>query len=433
MSVERLANTIVAPITAIGGAVAVVRLSGPRAWDIGSKVFSAWPDPVVPRTATYGVFCNGDDGFVLPFSGEKSFTGEEAAELSIHGSHASVSSLVRECLAAGARMAEPGEFTLRAFLNGRIDLTEAEGIRDTVNALTDQQLRQANLLRDGALRQAIEAIKNEVEGVLVAVEASTDFSEDIGGLDRNVAVEKCRSCIERINDLLQTSRSGRIVRNGLTVAISGLPNAGKSSLFNAVLGCDRAIVTEIPGTTRDTVEEHVFIDGLLCKFIDTAGLRETKDIVEQEGMRRTHTAVQNADLVWYVFDATKGWTTEDDLNAPKGFLPIRNKCDLEHKSQVGYPVSAKTKQGISDILDNLVSHSGSLDLTRPSINDRHSVSLREAKTALRRTIHTLSQAMPDDLAAVDLRAAIRMLGEITGDTADPDVIERIFADFCIGK
>lgn len=436
MSVERMAQTIVAPITAIGGAVAIVRLSGPRAWETASKVFGAWPDPVVPRAVTYGQFSNGDDGFILPFAAERSYTGEESVEMTIHGSPASVSSLVRACLDAGAREAEPGEFTLRAFLNGRIDLTEAEGVKDTVAALTDGQLRQASAMRSGELGQTVSKVRDLLVSALAAVEASTDFSEEVGGVNTALVVSYCDSAVGEIARLLEGAGQSRLVRDGLRVAIVGLPNAGKSSLFNALVGADRAIVTHVPGTTRDTIEECVSWSGRLVRLTDTAGIRETDDEIEALGVERSVSALAEADLVLYVFDSHAGWTRDDEELIAKIKAPIilvANKSDLGGDSSRGLPVSATQATGIQNLIDAALGEFALDTSACPMINARHVPLLERARCSIERARQTFVTPVPDDLAAVDLRAAIRAMGEITGETADPDVIERVFSDFCIGK
>jgi tRNA modification GTPase len=434
MSLSRHSDTIVAPITAVGGAVAVVRVSGPLAWSVGAAVFSPWPGAVESHRAVYGRYSHGDDGLALPFAPGRSYTGEESVELSVHGSLASVQALVGACLGAGARMAEPGEFTLRAFMNGRMDLTQAEGVRDSVEARTDAQLRQANLLRDGALRDQVRAIREEVVGVLAAVEASTDFSEEVGELDRARACASCLRVCASLSGLLETAGAARVVREGFSVAIVGLPNAGKSSLLNAILKSDRAIVTAAPGTTRDTVEEPIEIDGLLVRLIDTAGLRDSADEVERLGVERSLFALQNADLVWYVYDAGRGWTEDDEgsyaaIARPK--MVVANKSDVALGGH-GVRVSAKTRAGLGELFDETRQVVGAWDCVA-LVNSRHAPLLRDALCAIERTIDTLSQPVPDDLAAVDLQAAVRALGEVTGETAAPNVIERVFHDFCIGK
>ncbi|MEX2243010.1 MAG: tRNA uridine-5-carboxymethylaminomethyl(34) synthesis GTPase MnmE [Fimbriimonadaceae bacterium] len=434
MSLSRHSDTIVAPITAVGGAVAVVRVSGLTAWSVGAAVFSPWPSPVEPHRAVYGRYSHGDDGLALPFAPGRSYTGEESVELSVHGSLASVQALASACIEAGARTAEPGEFTLRAFMNGRMDLTQAEGVRDSVEARTDAQLRQANLLRDGALRDQVRAVREEVVGVLAAVEASTDFSEEVGELDRANALHVCSTVRADLLRLLDAASAARVIREGVSVAIVGLPNAGKSSLLNAVLGSDRAIVTEYPGTTRDTVEECVSLGGLLVRLIDTAGLRPTDDPVESFGVERSRFALENADVVWYVYDASVGWTPADEeawRTIERPAIGVANKSDLASGDH-GIEVSATLGTGIPVLTDVTMGVIGTNE-QGALINARHAPLLQEVLCAIDRAAVTLSQPVPDDLAAVDLQAAVRALGEVTGETTPPDIIERIFREFCIGK
>ncbi|MBS1707120.1 MAG: tRNA uridine-5-carboxymethylaminomethyl(34) synthesis GTPase MnmE [Armatimonadetes bacterium] len=434
--VDRLAQTIVAPITAVGGAVAVVRVCGPAAYRVAAAVFTPWPTVVEARRAVYGAFSHGDDGLVLPFSAGSSYTGEETVEMSVHGSAASVAALVEACCQAGARMAEPGEFTLRAFLNGRLDLTQAEGVRALVEAQSQSALRQGRLLREGRLSQMCVALRHEVLGQLAAVEASTDFGEEVGELDREGLANRILESVGRIEDLLATAQASRLAHTGMSVVLAGRPNAGKSSLFNALLQADRAIVTPVPGTTRDTLHESVQISGVLVRLIDTAGLRESDDLVEAIGVSRTRETVADADLVLYIYDASLGLTSEDAatfaaIGRPKQL--IANKCDLEHVAGPGLPVSAATGQGVSTVIELIAAHAGSAAGEQPFVLPRHVPLLEQAQRALMEVVATLRSPVPDDLAAVGLRSAARALGEVTGETATPDVVDRIFHDFCIGK
>ncbi len=432
MSLGRHQDTIVAPITALGGAVGVLRLSGPSALAVARAVFSG-PEPE-PRRAVYGAFSQGDDGLLVYFPAGSSYTGEESVEMSVHGSPASVYALVAACVAEGARRAEPGEFTLRAFMNGRMDLTQAEGVRDTVNAATDAQLRQANLLREGALRDTVRSLRHDLVGVLAMVEASTDFSEEVGEVDKVAALDKCSTVWDRTFELVQTASAARIVREGVSVAIAGLPNAGKSSLLNALIGSDRAIVTEVPGTTRDTVEETVDLFGVPARLIDTAGLRNTEDFVEALGVERSRNAIENSDVVWYVYDSSLGWQNADDALVSaieRPVIIVRSKCDLGGSGE-GLAVSSTDRKGLNELLK------ATSERVRPGeasalVNSRHAPLLRDALQSLEQAMTTLSSPFPSDLVAVDLQGAIRTLGEITGETASPDVIDRIFRDFCIGK
>lgn len=413
-------------------AVAVVRVSGPEAWTVASRVFAPWnPHPL---RATHGRYTHGDDGIALPFAEGHSYTGEEAVELSVHGSQESVRELVAACLAAGARMAEPGEFTQRAFLNGRIDLTQAEAVRDTIESRTEAQLRLANFQREGSLRVRVCSIRDRILKVLAAVEAAVDFSEEIGELDREGAQAALRVASSDIDRLLESAHVSRLLRQGIRIAIVGPPNAGKSSLLNAILGSDRAIVTDIPGTTRDFVEEQVEFNGLPVVLIDTAGLRESKDRIESLGIQRTRTIASQADHVWYVYDASVGWTAEDAYFVAAlqtDSTVIANKADLA-ECDFGLQVSALHGTGLAQVWEYLpmgqdVSH------REVAINQRHADHFEEAREAIAVAAATLGADRPTDLASVALQDALRALGQITGETASQDMISRIFSDFCIGK
>ncbi|AIE83402.1 tRNA uridine-5-carboxymethylaminomethyl(34) synthesis GTPase MnmE [Fimbriimonas ginsengisoli] len=431
-----LFDTIVAPITGQPPAgVAWVRLSGSEAWSIAAQVFSPWPDEVEPRKALYGRYAAGDDGLALPFSAGHSYTGEESVELSMHGSHASVRAVVDACLAAGARLAEPGEFTQRAFLNGRIDLTQAEAVRETIEALTENQLRQAGRNRDGALRNEIEEVRGELLRILAAIEASVDFSEEIGEFDREGALGKFRGIHFRIAHLQKESEVSRIVREGYRIAIVGPPNAGKSSLLNRLLGTERSIVTAIPGTTRDFVEERADFGGVAVVLIDTAGLRETSDEVEAIGVERTRRIAEGADEIWYVYDGNLGLSSDeaDELSAfGRKATPVANKSDLGPAQWPGIPISVKTGENL-DYLVQFVRVKVMANAPEIAVNERQASVLAEAVAVARDLQAALKGNSPDDLLSVLFQDLIAILGRITGQTAEPDMIDRIFHDFCVGK
>lgn len=428
-------DTIVAPITGNQkAAVAWIRLSGPEAWAVASRVFSPWPDPVVPRFAVFGSYPNGDEGFALAFEEGRSYTGEESVELSVHGSPRSVASLMEACVGAGARPAEPGEFTLRAFLNGRVDLTQAEAVRETVEALTESQLRAANRVRRGELHARVSAVAQSALAVLAEVEARVDFSEEIGDLDRPSSMAELEKAVSEIDELLKHASTGRLIRRGLRIAIVGPPNAGKSSLLNALLGSERAIVTEIPGTTRDYVEEFADVQGVPCVLVDTAGLRDTQDPVESIGVQRSIAQAAAADWIWYVVDSSVGMD-EADRRAIAGFdrevLVVWNKADLAGGGH-NVSVSAVTKQGF-ETLHRLIREKFADQDEAPLINERHEPLLAEAAASLRHAVESLNADIPLDLASTDLRLALRALGLVTGETADRGVLDAIFRQFCIGK
>lgn len=420
-------DTIAACITGLPGPVAIVRISGPRSWEAAAGVFPSWPGDADSHRSYFGDYVTGEDGLVTPFSEGRSYTGEQSVELSLHGSRASVAALLEKVYELGVRPAEPGEFTLRAFMNGRMDLTQAEAVQETVTAATEAQAKLAHRVRHGEIHQRIEAVRQILVGVLAQIEASTDFGEEVGEVDRDLAQLRLFEAQDQIKRLLETAAAGQIVRDGLRIAIVGEPNAGKSSLLNLLLGRDRAIVTPVAGTTRDTLEEPIDLGGIPCILIDTAGMRETQDEVEKIGVERSRTALESADLVWRVYDATL---------APPPALPneilIANKCDLNPTPSAGIPVSALTGEGASALIQTVKNHIPAT-VQEPLINRRHEPLLSQASEAISHASETLGQPVPDDLAAVGLQQAIRLLGEITGETTPPDVIERIFRDFCIGK
>lgn len=431
-------DVIIAPITATGGAVALVRLSGAGSWELARKVFA--PLPSAPRTSTYGRLAYrsrslgpvGDDGLATLFAEGHSYTGEESVELSVHGSPASVRLLVETCVELGARPAKPGEFTLRAFMNGRLDLTQAEGVAASVEALSDAQLRQGELLRQGKLKSRVQHVRDSVVEVLAAVEAATDFEEETGPLDRAKWAGRLEGLEATLCGLCQDAEAGRLVREGVTVVLLGLPNAGKSSLFNALCGSDRAIVTPHPGTTRDLVEAEVQLGGNLFRLIDTAGLREASDDAETMGVERSRHSASNADVVVYCFDGTVGWTTRDADECPDGALKVTTKSDLATPPAGYLAVSATTGAGVERLRVELAHGCGGSEsgLVLP----RHAPLLGAACGSLAKARATLdSTHLPSDLAAVHLQASLRSLGEVTGETATPDMLDEIFSRFCVGK
>ena len=434
--VRPISDTIVAPVTAVSGAIAVVRLSGPDSFLIASRIFNPWPESVESHRAVYGKFANGDEGLALPFEQGRGYTGEQTVEFSCHGAPASVRTLLERCQGAGARHAEPGEFTLRAFLNGRMDLSQAEAVRETVEAQTDAQLRNANLIRSGALTRAVGELRAGLTGLLAAVEASVDFSEEVGDLDRKNAEEILRASRARLGRLLETAEHGRILRHGLKIALVGRPNVGKSSLLNALLQADRSIVSHHPGTTRDFVEERADLAGVPAVLIDTAGLRESEDPVEIEGVERTRKIAAAADLVWYVYDAAEGWHLDDERELAALQRPaqvLANKVDLAPNPTWGIPVSAQSGEGLQALGCSLRHRAFGDSPPGLTVGPRATEELKAADSALQEAESTLLAEHPDDLLAVTLRDALAALGRITGETATDDMLERIFRDFCIGK
>lgn len=432
--VLELQDTIVACITGPGrSAVAAIRLSGSDAWTIASRLFTPWPSFPVPRHAYYGRFKNNDDGLLILFESLRSYTREATAELFIHGSPASVRSLIEETIAHGARLAEPGEFTRRAFLHGRLDLTQAEAVRDTIEAETEAQLRNAFRNLDGALTKAFHSIREGAVAILAEIEAHVDFSEDLPPLDRIQMAGKVVDQRLRVDSLLGTANQGEILRSGFRVAILGRPNAGKSTLLNTLLGRSRAIVSETPGTTRDFLEERIDVAGLPVVLIDTAGLRASNDPIEAEGIDRSRAESQHALLRLYLFES---WTPEDDaewqaLPSPK--LKVRTKVDLATSTASGedLAVSCMTGEGIEELNQALLRVADLTDTA--TILPRHQPILRAVRDHLNEAEQSLRGTRPLDLASVSLQAAVHELGKLIGETATADILDEVFGTFCLGK
>lgn len=423
-------DTIVAQITPPGvGGVAVIRVSGSEAWSVSGLVFDRWPEIPKTRHAVFGRFANGDEGLVLPFDEGHGFTGERSVEYSVHASPASVQSLIEACLASGARRAEPGEFSLRAFLNGRIDLSQAEGVLATVESETEAQLRGANALRGGSLSRIVSLARSELLAVLAEVEARIDFSEELGPLDSVTQMGRLEGVLRTLQQLIGGAEASRLVRNGFRIAIVGPPNAGKSSLLNAFLNQERAIVTPVPGTTRDTIEERLIVNGYPVVLIDTAGLRETDDPVETIGLQRTRLAAAQADAVWYVRDST----TDDPVDWDAPSLIIANKRDLVATDRgPGVPVSTLTRQGMDDLVKWISDQLDETSLSVP-VNERHTYCLSQAIGDITEAYSLLRHDGPEDLIASLILSSLESLGRITGETASPEMVSEVFSRFCLGK
>ncbi len=453
-------DTIAAIATPIGsGAIGIVRISGPRALDVASQVFVPDPRNLASHSARHGKLMRPiygskereciDDVVITVFRAPHSYTGEDTVEISCHGGLATVRSTLRATLDAGARLAEPGEFTQRAFLNGKLDLAKAEAVNDIIRARTDDARKIALRQLDGDLSARVIEINKSILGLIAAIEAAIDFPDDVDEPEVGRLQSEMTLALNGVNLLIESFDTGRIYREGLRVVIAGQVNVGKSSLLNALLRHARAIVTPIPGTTRDLIEESLEIQGIPIVAIDTAGLRTTDDPVESIGVELTRRSIGSADIILLVIDASKGLCDEDRLLLAEtnnaSVLIVANKADLlAHPCQlsnlsegvVAISTSALTGQGIEDLetkIADIAKSSSSCSEGAIVTNARHQQALKSASESLLQALATLARSEPIDLLSGDLLAARNALGLITGETATDDLLDRIFSEFCIGK
>ena len=440
----RATDTIVAIATAAGaGGVGIVRLSGPAAHAIGETLGGR---QLAPRQARYARFADGDgevidDGIALYFRGPASFTGEDVVELQAHGSPVALQQLVAHCIALGARQARPGEFSERAFLNGKLDLAQAEAIADLIAASDARAARAARRSLDGEFSRRVEALMAQLLAIRVHVEAAIDFADEpIDALGGDALRAQLASTTAALADLLQQARRGQKLRDGLHVVLVGPPNAGKSSLLNALAGGDRAIVTDIAGTTRDVLRETIRIDGVELTLVDTAGLRESSDAIEAEGIRRARAELERADLALVVLDARDATSTRQafaaELTAVSQVLWLHNKADLlaSHPplDADGLYVSARTGEGVQALHQNLLALSGGAGQGAFSARARHVDALERAAAFLAEARSELGYERLE-LAADALQRAHAALGEIGGRVDADALLGHIFSAFCIGK
>lgn len=447
METTQQSDTIVAISTPPGvGGIAVVRLSGPKALSMALCHLSV--DCLEPRHATYCRFSDIDDGIAVYYPASNSYTGEPTVEMSCHGSLYVQRALLQLFVDDGARLATAGEFTLRAFRNGRIDLSQAEAIADLIDAVTPVQHRLAISQLRGGYAKELEQLRQQLLELTSLLELELDFSqEDVEFADRHELCQLLARLTSHILRLIDSFKMGNALKRGIPVAIVGRPNAGKSSLLNALVGDNRAIVSDVPGTTRDTIEETFTVGGITFRFIDTAGLRQSNDPVEKMGIERARQAVRVADIVLYVHDATRPLSeVESDIVGlreemrGKHLIQVLNKTDLLAQKvkmcSEAVAVSAKQgtgldelKQAMLDIMDDDLSKTESVMLT----NVRHCEALQRVTEALRHVDEGLKAGFPADLVAVDLRDALYHLGTITGQVTSEDILSSVFSRFCIGK
>lgn len=457
-------DTIAAISTPPGeGGIGIVRLSGDEALEIAEKVYRQGNKRLSDQpshTIHYGNLFNPktdekiDEVMVTIMKAPKTYTREDIVEINTHGGVLVTNKVLQTVLAAGARLAEPGEFTKRAFLNGRIDLSQAEAVMDVIRAKTDSAMHNAISQLDGNLSNLISDIRQEILNTLAQVEVNIDYPEydDVEEMTSKLMQEKATEVKKQVEGILETAQQGKILRDGLATAIIGRPNVGKSSLLNAFARSEKAIVTDIAGTTRDVIEEFVNVKGVPLKLIDTAGIRETEDVVEAIGVTRSKKAIEEAELVLLVFDQSQKLTDEDfemmDLTENKERIIILNKMDLVQELNVDkllekvdpksvISVSVATNTGINDVEQAIVDlffqgKTGEKDATYIS-NIRHISLLEQAVDALQEVINGIEFGMPVDLVQIDLTRAWDALGEVTGESVQDELITQLFSQFCLGK
>lgn len=443
-------ETMAAIATPTGeGAIALVRISGLGALDVADRIFSSRlkPSEFAPHVQHLGKIVDEkgrfiDEVLVSVHRGPASYTGEDLVEISCHGGILVTAKVLEACLRNGARAARPGEFTERAFLNGKMDLTQAEAVIDLIRARTDLALRSATEQLEGALGREIRQIRDEIVSLLAHLEASIDFAEEgISPAQGEDLQERLKNVRERVSSLLATAGQGRVLREGIRAVIYGPTNAGKSSLLNRLLGYDRVIVSEIHGTTRDTIEEVINMRGIPVRLVDTAGVRGSSDSIEREGIARTERSLQAADLILYMVDRTAPRPAHFDRGGVRlNEILILNKSDLpEHadwENCDGLRVSCMTGEGLPELEGQIVARISKDNLRAESgvaINTRHRDCLRRALEALERAGTAEANRSSAEYVAVDLNEALRAVGEVIGGAGVETMLDSLFSQFCIGK
>jgi len=455
-------DTISAISTPLGeGAIAIVRLSGEEAVEIANRMFKGKDlMEVDTHTIHYGKLVDPDtdelveEVMVSVMRAPKTFTREDIVEINCHGGMVSVNRVLELALAQGTRLAEPGEFTKRAFLNGRIDLSQAEAVMDLIRAKTDRAMNVALKQMDGRLSNLIQQLRQQLLETLAQVEVNIDYPEydDVEEMTNDLMIENTKHVHDEIEQLLQTAKQGKILREGLGTAIVGRPNVGKSSLMNSLVHENKAIVTEIPGTTRDVIEEYVNVRGVPLRLIDTAGIRETEDLVEKIGVERSRQVLQEADLILLVLNYGDELTEEDkklfEAVHDMDVIVIVNKTDLPQKLDME---ELERVAGNHSIVNTSLIEEKGIDQLEASISDiffegdidtgdmtyvsnvRHVQLLKQAKDALRDATNGMEAGMPIDLVQIDVTRTWELLGEIVGDTVNESLIDQLFSQFCLGK
>ncbi len=432
-------DTIYAPSSAVGGAIAVIRISGEHANRV-RELLNCDPSKTPRELVHAKMTLNGetiDDCMAVYFAAPKSYTGENMMELNVHGGAQTVQRVLGALATLGFRPAEAGEFTKRAFLNGKMDLSAAEAVMDVINADAEQSLKSALQQLQGSVKREIESVESLLTDALSGIDAAIDYPDEAEADTLEALPESLLAATQRIDRLINEGRRGRVLRDGLRVAIIGRPNVGKSSLMNALLGSERAIVTAHAGTTRDVIDEKISIDGVPVRLIDTAGIREANDEAERIGVNRARAALKSADVVCLVLDASEQLTTEDktllDETKDEIRVVVLNKSDLiqsDNLNENAIFISAKTGAGLDELKQSILALAAPERTDASTItNERHIRALELALRALR----DAAGAEELDCAATDVKNALHHLGAITGADVDAAVIDRIFERFCVGK
>lgn len=455
-------NTIAAVATAAGaGGIGIVRISGSKAIEVLSRIFVPVKNKDVKRlkthTVTYGHIYDGekliDEVLAVVMRAPNTYTREDVVEINCHGGIRAVTSVLETVLKNGADMAEPGEFTKRAFLNGRIDLSQAEAVIDVINAKTELSQRAALSRLDGKLSELIRKYRDDILTMTAHIEASIDYPEhDDEAMTYETIYTKAKSLLGKIKGLLKTADTGKIIREGIKAVILGKPNVGKSSLLNSLIKEERAIVTDIPGTTRDILQEYININGVPLNITDTAGIRDTDDVIEKLGVDKSKKYAEEAELVFLVIDGSRELEAEDfeilKICENKKTITIINKADLPVRADIqrlyeyvdkDFVLSLSVKGGIGfELLFEKLKQmffDGEIDVfNEPLIsNERNKASLNNAINSLNNALETIETRMPEDFISMDLMDAYKFLGEITGEAVEEDIIDKIFSEFCLGK
>ena len=452
-------DTIAAIATPLGGegGIGVIRISGPGSLDIISSIFnSSSKKPFISHQIRHGWIVDNsrmvDQVVVSYMKAPRSYTGEDVIEISCHGGGTILRNVLDLAIKAGARLASRGEFTKRAFLNGKLDLAQAEAVIDLIKAKTREGSLFAASQLKGALSSRIKETRGSLIRLLAEIEASIDFPDEIADIDYKTAKISLESVKTTIQQLINTADLGRIYREGITIAIAGRPNVGKSSLLNALVRAERAIVTDEPGTTRDIIEETLNIEGVPARVLDTAGIRHTESSTEKLGVDRAWKAIEGADMVLLLLDMSQPFSEQDqeliDKTKDSRRIIVFNKSDLSHKinakeaiKKAGKPlsveVSAINGDGVGGleqlIYDTILSNNVVAKNTEVMVNLRQKESLLRAKEHIQSGLESMERQMQGDFLSIDLKGAVAALGEVTGEVVSDEVIDRIFEDFCVGK